>query len=423
MTFSRNPLSKLVVAVLVLAIIAALLVANQVRANPLQNDNGGRVTLSGTLEARQTRIAAEVSARVVNVRVAKGDLVKAGDRLVDLDDSAIQSSLKEAEAGVTVAQAQVDRVLEQARPDNIALADAGVAQAQAELDAANRALDNANRALTARQDLTAQLHTWEARVAAAQGAVGQARAALASVKDQALIAQRDQSMAGKAKFAALLKQQAAAEATLAMAEANLKGSQRIVDLYKMILQNPLELKAAQNTAASGVQVARANLAIAQAELDIVRRPPQPEAVRLAQARLAAAQATLSLVQAQADRYALFSPLDGTVLDRAIEPGETAQPARAVLIIADTRELEMTLYAPVRDLELIQVGQPVAVRVPSMPGESYVGQVSFIAQEGEFKPANIYNSQERSEMVFAIRVRIPNDGRLKTGLPADAVFEY
>jgi HlyD family secretion protein len=108
--------------------------------------------------------------------------------------------------------------------------------------------------------------------------------------------------------------------------------------------------------------------------------------------------------------------------RAIEPGETAQPGRALLIIADTRELEMTLFAPVRDLEVIQSGQPVAVRVPSLPGNSYAGRVSFIAQEGEFKPANIYNSQERSEMVFAVKVKIPNDGRLKPGLPADAVFQ-
>ncbi len=422
MKLSKNSFSKLIVTVLILVIVAALAVANQVGANPLQNDNGGSATLSGTLEVPQTRIAAEVSARVVVVRVAKGDAVKAGDRLVDLDNTAVQSSLKEAEAAVTAANAELDRVLEQARPANIAFAEAGVARAQAELATANRTLENATRALASRQDLTAQLHTWEARVASAQGAVGQGHAALEAVKDQIVIAQRDQSMAGKAKYGALLKQQEAAEATLQAAQADLEGSKRIVELYRAMLQNPLELRAAQNSAARDAEIAQANLAIAQAEFDIVRRPPQPEAVRLAQARLAAAQATLRLVQAQAKRYSLVSPLDGTVLDRAIEPGETVQPARPVLTIADTRKLELTLYAPVRDLELIQVGRPVAVRVPSLPNAAYIGHVTYIAQEGEFKPANIYNSQERSEMVFAVQVTIPNDGRLKPGLPADALFD-
>ncbi len=415
-------MSKLILGVAILAILVSLFVASQVRAYPLRSDSGGALTLSGTLEARQTRIASEVSARVVSVQVDKGDTVKAGDRLIDLDDSTIRSSLTEAESGVRAAQAELDKVQEKARPGNIALAEASVAQAQADLDAAKRALDNANRALASPQELTAQFHAWEGRAAAAQGSVAQAKAGLASVQDQIAIAARDQSMSGKAKYAALLKQQAGAEATQKAAQADLEGSQRIIDLYRAILKNPLELQAAQHSAADDVQLAQASLAIAQADLGILIRPPHTEAVALAQARLNAAQANLQFVQAQAKRYTLTIPIDGTILDRSVEPGETAQAAKALLTIADTRELQMTLFAPIRSMKSLRLGQNVTIRVPSITEGIFAGQVTYIAQEGEFKPANIYNSQERSEMVFAVKVTVLNDGSLKAGLPADAVFQ-
>jgi HlyD family secretion protein len=74
------------------------------------------------------------------------------------------------------------------------------------------------------------------------------------------------------------------------------------------------------------------------------------------------------------------------------------------------------------LGALRVGQAATVRVPSLPGKSFNGKVTYIAPESEFKPANIYNSQERSEMVFAVRITVPNpDGALKAGLPADATF--
>ncbi len=415
-------LSQPILALAILAILASLFVASQVGANPLRSDNANPLVLSGTLEARQTRIASEVSARVINVHADKGDTVKAGDPLIELDDSTMRSSLKEAESGVRTAQAELDKVQEKARPGNIALAQANVAQAQADLEAAKRALDNANRVLASPQDLTTQLHAWEGRAAAAQGMVGQAQAGLGSVQDQLVIAERDQSVSGKAKYGALLKQQAGAEATLKAAQADQAGSQRIVDLYHAAIQNPLELQAAQHSAANDVQLAQASLSIAQAELQIVTRVPQAEAVALANARFSAAQANLHLLQAQAKRYTLASPLDGTILDRSVEPGETAPLAKALLTIADTRELEMTLYAPIRNLPSVRVGQSVSIRVPSLPSTGLAGKVTYIAQEAEFKPANIYNSQERSEMVFAVKVSVHNDGRLKAGLPADAVFQ-
>jgi HlyD family secretion protein len=348
--------------------------------------------------------------------------VNSGDPLISLDDSTMQTNLSEADAAVRAAQSNLDQVNEKARPGAVAVAQAAVSEADADLKAANTALDDANRALEFKQDISSQVQIWDGKVRSAQADVGGAEATLASVKNQLDLAQRDLSTSGKIQFAMLQKQQQAAEAGLSAAQATLQGNQSVLDICKKMLDNPLELIAAQHAAAGQVDAAKAGLQVAQAGLAIVRRAPQPEAVALAQARLNAAKASQGLMQAQARRYAIASPLSGTVVGRSVEVGETVRPGDTLLTIADTRELDLTLYVPTRSLGALRVGQVATVRVPSLPGKSFNGKVTYIAPESEFKPANIYNSQERSEMVFAVRVTVPNpNGELKAGLPADATL--
>ncbi len=414
--------SRLVLAIGILFVLA-LLILTHTGANPLVAPDQGTLRFSGTLEAQQTHVAPEVNERAMRVAVEKGDAVKRGDLLVGLDTSSIKASLTEAESAVRTAQANLDQVKESARPASIALAQSNVKQAQAEVDAANRALDDASKAVASPQDLTAQIHMVEAQVSASEGQVAAAQASIASVKSQLDPAQNDQSMAGKYQYQALQKQQEAAQATLAAAQAGLDGNRRVLDMYRQMLANPLELLAAQHAAQNQVHVAQAGLQVAQRQLDIVQRGAQPEAVALAQTKLDAANASLNLLQLQMQRYAITSPVSGVVVDRSINAGETTRQGTAVITIADTTEYQMTLYIPIRNLDAIRVGQMAKITLPSIPGKSYQGQVTYIAPQAEFKPDNLYNSQDRSEVVFSIRLNIPNtNNELKAGLPADASFD-
>jgi HlyD family secretion protein len=63
-----------------------------------------------------------------------------------------------------------------------------------------------------------------------------------------------------------------------------------------------------------------------------------------------------------------------------------------------------------------------VRVDSFPARTFVGQVASIAGEAEFTPRNVQTQEERVNLVFAVKVRIPNpDQALKPGMPADATL--
>ncbi len=380
------------------------------------------LTFSGSLETKQTHVAAELAARVTAVRVNRGDTLKRGDVLIELDDSTIKTSLSEADAATRAAQSNLDQVNEKARPGTMALAEAGVAQANAELKAANAALDGANSTLKSPQELLAQVHIWEGKVVAAQADVKRAEATLAGIKSQVDVAVNDQSMSGKTRLAILQAQQQGAEIGLSAAQTSLNGTQRVLALYRQMVDTPLEILATQRNAANQVKAAEAGLQVAQAELDIAKRGPQKEAVTLAEARLHAAQANFKSVQAQAKRFTITSPIEGKVVGRSVEPGETVRAGNPLITIADTRELEMTVYVPIRNIGAVKVGQAAKLKVPSLAGKTFDAKVTYIAPEAEFKPANIYNSKERSEMVFAVRVTVqnPND-ELVAGLPADATF--
>ncbi len=384
--------------------------------------NRETLTFSGSLEARQTRVAAEIGGQIATVRVNRGDVVKRGDALIQLDDAAIQASLSEAQAAARAAQSNLDQVKEKARAPTIAIAEAGVAQADADLQAARAALESANRTLKTPQELLSQLHIWEGRVVAAQGEMKRAEAARGLAKSQIETAISDQSSSGKTRLAMLQRQQDAADASIAAAQTTLNASKRIVELYKQMLDQPLELVLVQHNAENQVKVAEAGLKIAQADRAIATRDAQKETIALAEAKVRGAQANLGIVQAQAKRHALSAPVDGKVVGRSGEVGETVRAGVPLVTLADTRELEMTVYVPIRNLSTIKVGQAATLKAPSIAGKSFAAKVTYIAPEAEFKPANIYNSQERSEMVFAVRVTVPNpNDELKAGLPADVTI--
>ncbi len=320
------------------------------------------------------------------------------------------------------AQSNLDQVNEKARPGTLALAQAGVAQANADLTAARAALDSANRTIKTPQELLTQLHIAEGKVVAAKGEVGRAEAMLASIKNQIEIAEQDLSRSGKMRLAILQKQKEGAEASLRAARNSLTASLRVHELYKQMLAQPLELLAAQHNAEHQTQIAEAGLKIAQADWEIAQRGAQKEQIDWAEAKLRAAQASQKIVQAQAKRFSIVAPSDGQVIGKSIEPGETVRVGAPLVTIADARELEMVVYVPIGNIGELKVGQVGKLSLPSLPGKSFDAKIVYIAPEAEFKPANIYNSKERSEMVFAVRVSVANpNGELKAGLPADVTF--
>ena len=119
---------------------------------------------------------------------------------------------------------------------------------------------------------------------------------------------------------------------------------------------------------------------------------------------------------------LSSPIDGLVTSRSAHEGEAAVAGATLLTVANLDEVTLRIYVPENKLGLVYLGQEAEVAVDSFPGRVFTGTVSHIAQQAEFTPKNVQTEEERVNMVFAVKVRLPNrEHLLKPGMPADAVL--
>lgn len=113
---------------------------------------------------------------------------------------------------------------------------------------------------------------------------------------------------------------------------------------------------------------------------------------------------------------ICSPLAGTVLVKYAEPGEYAIPGKPLCKIADLDNMYLRSYFTAEQLANINIGQNVTV-IADFGGDEqyeYPGKIIWIAEESEFTPKSIQTKDSRANLVYAVKVAVKNDGRLKLG---------
>lgn len=113
---------------------------------------------------------------------------------------------------------------------------------------------------------------------------------------------------------------------------------------------------------------------------------------------------------------IISPLTGTILVKYAEPGEYAVPGKPLCKIADLENIYLPSYFTANQLADIKVGQDVTV-IADFGGDKqyeYPGKITWIAEESEFTPKSIQTKDSRANLVYAVKVAVKNDGRLKLG---------
>ena len=125
----------------------------------------------------------------------------------------------------------------------------------------------------------------------------------------------------------------------------------------------------------------------------------------------------------ADRIAkstVTNPQPGTVLTTYAKAGEVVQPGQPLYKIADLDTLVLRAYVSESQLSSVRIGQQVQVHVDRGKGEllSLPGRVTWVSPQAEFTPTPIQTRDERADLVYAVKVLVPNrDGALKIGMPA------
>ncbi len=149
---------------------------------------------------------------------------------------------------------------------------------------------------------------------------------------------------------------------------------------------------------------------------------RPEEINAARARRDAASAQVDLLQKRIRDCAVVAPAPGTLTLRAVEPGELVGMGSNIARLTYLDRVKLMIYVPEAELGRVALGAEADVTIDTFPGKPFKGTVVYISPSAEFTPKNVQTKEERTKLVFAVKIEIDNpDGALKPGLPADAVL--
>jgi len=308
-----------------------------------------RVRASGQVEATDVQVAAPVAGRLLELRVAEGDRVKAGDVIARLDTADAELTLARIRAERDQASAQLRLLAAGARPEDVRQAEAQRATAEADVRAA------------------------DVEVKAAEADVERFEALLAS--NSGSRKQRDDAVTRR-------------------------------DLARARAQS----------ARDRVTVARENVAR-------LRAGSRREDIEGARARIAAIDAQIASWEKTIADATVTAPISGTISDRLVDPGELLQPRAPIVVIADLEQVWANVYVDEPSIPKLRVGQQATVFTDA-GGAGLTGTVTYISSKAEFTPRNVQTAEDRSKLVYRIKISVPNtNGVLKVGMPVEADIPF
>jgi HlyD family secretion protein len=216
-----------------------------------------------------------------------------------------------------------------------------------------------------------------------------------------------------------------AQAEVAAAEAELQSARADLARFEALLASNAGSRKQRDDAATKVAVAEARVnsarervrAAAEA-LARLRAGARAEEIAAARARVAATEAQIAaLAKAQTDAL-LKSPVAGFVTAKLADAGEVVARGTPVAVVTDLDHAWANVYVDEPLVPLLKLGQKVTLVTDA--GQRLDGTISFISPKAEFTPRNVQTAEERTKLVYRIKVTADNrDGVLKPGMPVEA----
>lgn len=179
-----------------------------------------------------------------------------------------------------------------------------------------------------------------------------------------------------------------------------------------------------------VDVLKQQIEAAESQIGVLRKQikAQQEAVAIQNRGILSESDPMRIRVAQVDDQLancnIINPLNGTVLTKYAEPNEMTAPGKPLYKIADLRTLTLRAYITGNQLPKVKLQQPVRVLVDD-GNDGYTehgGTITWISNKAEFTPKTIQTKEERANLVYAIKVKVPNDGYLKIGMYGEVLFQ-
>ncbi len=315
--------------------------------------------MSGHVEATEVRLSAEVGGRLLELRIDEGARVHAGDVIARLDTRDTELAIARARAERDQADAQLRLLLAGSRAEDIRQAEAQVAATEADVTAARAERD-------------------------------------------AALAERDAARVDLKRFEDLLRSNS--------------GSQKQRDDAATRTQvTDGRVRSAEERVRSGVERVRA----ARETYLRLKAGPRQQEIEGARARLAAVDAQIATLDKAVHDATVIAPSGGIVTQKLVEPGEVLPPRAPLAIVTDLDHAWANVYLDEPIVPRVTLGQPAVVHTDA-GGPGLPGKVTYVASRAEFTPRNVQTAEERSKLVYRIKIAVDNSqGVLKVGMPVEA----
>jgi multidrug resistance efflux pump len=168
-----------------------------------------------------------------------------------------------------------------------------------------------------------------------------------------------------------------------------------------------------------IAAAQALLAQAEADLKRLRAGARPEEVAAQRAALEQAKSHVARLESQLAETRILAPSDADVDTLDLRPGDLVRAGETVAVLNLKTQPYVRCYLPENRLGWVKPGQEVRVTVDSYPGQEFRGKVRRVSAQAEFTPRNVQTQEKRSELVFEMKVDVPDGGgKLRGGMYAD-----
>lgn len=211
-----------------------------------------------------------------------------------------------------------------------------------------------------------------------------------------------------------------AESSLNQAQVNYNLAKTDLERLQKLYQTHTITKKQYDDAVAHYDLMNDQLSSAKENYNKIRNYARPEEIKQAEAKLNQSIATADLIKKNIRDSYIISPINGIVVKKYFEVGETVAPMSSLVKISDLTNVELYIYVTEIELGKIKLGQKAEVIVDAFKNKKFDGKVTYISPEAEFTPKNIQTKDERTKLVFAVKIELPNpEFELKSGMPADA----
>jgi multidrug resistance efflux pump len=365
------------VVVLIVAAAAAALGVYWFRQKPAE------LHLPGTVETQEVHLSSRVGGRVSQVLVRESQVVEPGQVIVELEMPELDAQRAGLVAQRAAAEADLERLENLARPEELEASRAAVAAAQARLKRMETGFREEEKVQAWKE-----VESLQASLVSAQKDVGREQAVLP--KGGTTQASYDAALA---RAESLQAQVGAATAKAKMMD---KG-------YR-----PEE-----------IAESHADLNRLQANLDLLEAGARQEDKDEAQAKIDGIIAQIAEIDIKRAERTVTAPERAVVEVLSVRPGDIAAPNQPVVRVLRADDLWVKAYISEVDLGRIHLGQQVEVTIDTFPNKRFQGKITYIASASEFTPRNVQTIDERRHQVFGFKVRVDDpQGVFKSGMAAD-----